>query len=82
MYNLGCMYYSGRQGAEESLAEARKWFKKAASQGNKAAINFLKQLDTYEGSTGSTTTTTTSSRSIVCTFQADAAKLNLRLEGA
>ena len=60
-FNLGCMYYNGHGGysknsyivsntsVDQSLAEASKWFKKAASQGNKAAIKFLKELDTYDG---------------------------------
>jgi TPR repeat protein len=59
-YNLGCMYYS-RKGVDKSHSIARLWYTKAASQGYEAAINFLKQLDEYEGRT-----TTTSSMCSYC----------------
>ena len=43
-YNLGFMYAIG-EGIETSYSKARKWWTKAAAQGDDNAINGLKQLD-------------------------------------
>ncbi|MBQ7216764.1 MAG: SEL1-like repeat protein [Synergistaceae bacterium] len=40
---LGNMYYDG-EGVEQNLAEAVKWFRKAAQQGSAYAQNKLKEL--------------------------------------
>ena len=37
---LGASYYMG-QGVEKSVVEARKWFRKAAEQGDERAKKFL-----------------------------------------
>ncbi len=42
--NLGKCYYEGN-GVKKSLKEARKWFEKAAAQGNKRAADALKHMD-------------------------------------
>ena len=41
--DMGEMYYFG-QGAEQNLAEAAKWFRKAAEQGVPAAAGYLGAL--------------------------------------
>ena len=43
-YNLGLMYVSGKS-IEQSFSKAREWWTKAAAQGNKNAIDGLKELD-------------------------------------
>jgi TPR repeat protein len=43
-FNLGTMYCNG-EGVETSYTKAREWLTKAAAQGNKLAIDALKQLD-------------------------------------
>jgi TPR repeat protein len=42
--NLGTIYANG-EGIETSYSKAREWWTKAAAQGNKNAIDGLKQLD-------------------------------------
>ena len=42
--NLGTMYVNGK-GVTKSYLEARKWFSKAAAQGNEVAIQNLKEMD-------------------------------------
>ena len=43
-FNLGVSYYQG-QDVEQSYSKARKWWTKAAAQGQKEAIDGLKLLD-------------------------------------
>ena len=65
-YNLGAMYANG-QGVDQSLTKARELFTKAASQGDKKAINTLKQLDELEGRT-TTTSSTVNSNTTFCSY--------------
>ena len=58
---LGFMFENG-QGVEQSCPIARKWWTKAANQGQEDAINYLKKTpEKIEG-----TTTTSSSRCSAC----------------
>jgi len=43
-YNLGLQYKNG-EGAAKNLAEAKKWFTKAAEQGDEDAKARLKELE-------------------------------------
>ena len=67
MVNLGVMYVTG-QGVGQSNQMARKWWVRAAEQGNEKAIDFLEKLDAMVGKTKPTTitTTTTSIPTRVC----------------
>ena len=46
-YNLAVMYENG-EGVKENLESALKWYKKSAQQGNKKAIETLKELGIEE----------------------------------
>jgi len=43
-FSLGVMYYKGH-GVPENDAEAVKWYRKAAEQGNEGAKKMLKALE-------------------------------------
>ena len=58
-FKLGTMFDNG-QGVEQSRVIARKWWTKAAYQGDQQAIDFLKILEKIEG------TTTSSSHCSAC----------------
>lgn len=44
-YNLGCYYYDGIGGAPKDRSLARKWFEKAADQGDEDAKGALSQMN-------------------------------------
>ena len=47
--SLGWMYYKGRGMGYRNYSESRKWYSKAAEQGNKNAINMVKKLTEITG---------------------------------
>jgi TPR repeat protein len=65
---VGSCYGDG-VGVERSFAEARKWWTKAAKQGQEEAIENLKRLDEIEGIKSTSSSSNFTDNSTVCQFE-------------